>query len=92
MSDQDWRLTGQEQFLAGATLVRRAWRESRPGWDHDHCEFCWEKFSDIPTIEAIREGWTTADEYHWICDGCFHDFNDRFNWRTDALEPGDAAP
>ncbi len=76
MSDPDWRLTGQERYLSGVTLVRRQWRQSHPGWDHDHCEFCFAKFGD----ERLREGWTTPDEYRWICDACFSDFKDQFNW------------
>ena len=36
--DEDWRLGGQEGYLKGATLVRRAYRPhpDNPDWDHDH--------------------------------------------------------
>lgn len=82
MSDSDWRLTGQEECLSGVTLVHRRWKESRSGWDHDHCEFCFAKFGDERLPDALREGWTTPDEYRWICDTCFSDFKDRFNWHV----------
>ena len=81
-SDQDWRLTGQDKYLTGVTLIRRQWREPRPGWDHDHCEFCLEKFGDERLGDVLREGWTTPDEYRWICDECFSDFKDQFKWRV----------
>jgi hypothetical protein len=75
----DWRLTNQEQYLRGVTLYRRRYTSHRPGWDHDHCSFCWAKFSEsLP--DAFREGWTTSDGYYWICDQCFQDFRDRFEW------------
>ena len=82
VSDSDWRLQGQEKYLTGMTLSRRRWRQSRANWDHDHCEFCWAKFMDIDDPEILREGWTDADEYRWICDTCFADFQDRFAWNV----------
>ena len=83
MADQplgdDWRLMGQERFLNGVTLYFRTWRTSRPAWDHDHCAFCGEKFSDtIP--DTLREGYATADQYHWVCVRCFADFRQTFEW------------
>lgn len=53
----------------------RSWHETRPGWDHDHCEFCWAKFMDRDDVEdVLREGYTTADEYWWVCAVCANDF------------------
>jgi hypothetical protein len=83
MTEPDWRLQGQERYLTGVTLVRRQWRQSRPDWDHDHCEFCWVKFGAERLGEVLREGWTTADERRWICDNCFRDFSDLFEWRIE---------
>ena len=60
-------------------VVFVVWRKSRPGWDHDHCEFCGDKFGFSGTL---TEGWTTVDEYRWICDPCFNDFRERFRWHT----------
>jgi hypothetical protein len=81
MTDPDWRLQGQERYLKGAALTRRRWRESRRGWDHDHCEFCSIKFTDERDPDALHEGWATVDEYRWICDNCYRDFKERFGWR-----------
>jgi hypothetical protein len=80
MSEPDWRLTDQETYLTGVTLRRAAWKQSAPHWDHDHCSFCWAKFAELDDPEILREGWTTSDEYYWICDSCFEDFRERFLW------------
>jgi hypothetical protein len=80
MNDSDWRLQGQENYLSGSALFRRAWRQSRPNWDHDHCEFCGAKFAASDGADILHEGWTTDDEYHWVCDGCYRDFKERFGW------------
>jgi hypothetical protein len=79
LTDSDWRLQGQEAYLTGVTLIRRHWRQSRPNWDHDHCEFCFDKFG--ASDDFLQEGWTTPDEYRWVCDRCFGDFRAQFNWR-----------
>jgi len=34
--------------------------------------------SEVPDV--LHEGWTTPDEYWWICDTCFNDFHERFGW------------
>ena len=75
----DWRLQGQENFLMGAALSRRKYAKYRPGWEHDHCEFCNRKFSE--QLGDIMEGYATVDGYHWVCDECFAEFKDRFRWK-----------
>jgi len=44
--NEDWRLRGQEDYLRGATLVRKRYKAWSEDWEHDHCEFCWTKFMD----------------------------------------------
>lgn len=74
----DWRRQGQERFLKGVKLIERDYQPYRPGWDHDHCEFCGAKFS--PQEGDLKKGYSTEDGYHWICHPCFNDFKDEFNW------------
>ncbi|HTL28028.1 MAG TPA: hypothetical protein VL282_02355 [Tepidisphaeraceae bacterium] len=75
VKDDDWRLRGQENWLSGATLYWRAFHETRPGWDHDHCEFCWAKFLDADNVpDVLREGYTTENEDRWVCATCAADF------------------
>ena len=72
----DWRLRGQEDYLLGENLYFRKWKAPKKEWDHDHCEFCWDKFSDYP--DTLHEGYTTEDNYNWICQTCYDDFKEMF--------------
>lgn len=74
----DWRRQGQERFLKQAKLSHRPYAPFREGWDHDHCEFCGEKFSLAE--QDLKEGYCTEDGYHWVCEGCFQDFREEFAW------------
>ena len=74
----DWRRLGQEAYLMGAVLELRLYRPPRPGCDHDPCEFCGVKFSNREG--DLHRGYTTPDEYRWICEGWFQDFKDEFGW------------
>jgi hypothetical protein len=46
---------GQEAYLSGAQLVRKAYRAWSETWEHDHCEFCGTKFMDPAFSEAHRQ-------------------------------------
>lgn len=74
----DWRRRGQESYLAGRILIEQRYQPYREGWDHDHCEFCWGKFSLSPG--DLHAGYSTEDSYHWVCPDCYEDFKDEFNW------------
>jgi phage terminase large subunit-like protein len=80
LEENDWRLTGQEKYLKGVTLSRRPYSRIREGWDHDHCAFCWAKFMETGPPDTLTEGYTTEDNYHWICIQCFEDFQEMFGW------------
>lgn len=81
VTDDDWRLRGQERYLSDVTLFWRAWHPSRPNWDHEHCSFCWAKFMDRPDVsDVLREGYATADECDWVCADCARDFARRFGF------------
>jgi hypothetical protein len=78
--ETDWRLRGQERFLKGALLHRARYVRPRPDWDHDHCAFCWAKFMEEDLPGVLHCGYTTEDEYYWICEQCFNDFKALFQW------------
>jgi hypothetical protein len=80
--EQDWRLTGQERYLKGKTFVKKRYTAPSPGWDHDHCAFCWTKFMESEQPDAIQEGYGTEDNKHWVCPQCFADFQAEFQWTT----------
>lgn len=87
---EDWRLQGQETYLKEKTLTFSTYKVIDEDWDHDHCEFCFAKFSK--NIEgALKEGYKTQDE-RWICTECFNDFHKHFKWKVKlkqevSLEP-----
>lgn len=79
----DWRRHGQEKYLKGAKLITRDYHPYKPDWEHDHCAFCGETFS---THEGdIKQGYSTMNSYHWICNQCFDDFKDEFEWQVENL-------
>ena len=74
LGEEDWRLTGQDDVLAGAALVRKRYTARSETWEHEHCAFCWAKFMDpefspehrkfIEDNADVRtEGYTTTDEH-----------------------------
>ena len=74
----DWRLTNQMKYLFRATLKKANFMESVTN-DHKHCEFCWDKFGEGKN--SLKSGYCTIDGYRWICDECFRDFHERFEWQ-----------
>ncbi len=77
-SQDDWRRQGQENYLKGLKLVFKDYYKYDEKWDHDHCEFCGNRFS---LFEGdLKKGYTTLDDYHRICTDCFNDFKVEFDW------------
>jgi len=74
----DWRRQNQEQVLLGAQLRRGPWRQYSPSWDHGHCEFCMAKFGAHDG--DLTSGYSTLDDYRWICVTCFEDFREEFGF------------
>ncbi len=78
----DWRLQGQEKYLKGMILYFEKYKMLRKDWDHDHCEFCSKKFSEVNEPANLTQGYTTEDHYRWICETCYNDFKDLFEWKV----------
>jgi hypothetical protein len=77
----DWRLRNQRNWLQRARLRQARYRLFREGWDHDHCEFCGDKFC-LDATDCLHEGYCTLDWYHWICVPCFEDFREMFEFEV----------
>lgn len=73
----DWRLTNQLKYLYKKKLKRCNVLQF-PSIDHEHCSFCWNKFGKHENM--LKEGYCTEDTYYWICEICFADFNEMFEW------------
>ena len=80
---KDWRLTNELNYLKGLNLSFKEYKKHTEGWEHDHCEFCGIKFSEDSTLKnSIQKGYSTQDNYHWICENCFNDFKALFAWKV----------
>ncbi|MBK8651580.1 MAG: hypothetical protein IPN23_07725 [Elusimicrobia bacterium] len=78
----DWRYRGQDKYLKGVALYWKKYKRFRENWDHDHCEFCWKKFTEESDSQNLHEGYTTDNNYRWVCEKCFLDFKELFEWKT----------
>ena len=75
----DWRLfREQDKYLLRATLAKRTYEPRNPSNDHDHCEFCMAKFGK--GNNELKEGYSTEAGSIWICNQCYDDFKERFEW------------
>ena len=89
MNNKDWRLgRDQEEYLSEEILIKKNFKSKLPkedpyySGDHYHCEFCWRRFMENcgGDLDCSSEGYCTLDESIWICETCFNDFKDMFNW------------
>ena len=84
LEKNDWRLMGQDKFLMDKTLKFATWHAPKPTWDHDHCAFCTEKFSEREG--DFHTGYCTLNERWWICPECYEDFQELFHWSLQKKE------
>lgn len=77
----DWRLSNQLNYLQGITLTYRPYAPASATNDHDHCEFCFAKFISGGSDQGLNAGYSSIDAYRWICEECYEDFADLFEWR-----------
>lgn len=78
--NQDWREQGQEKYLSGLKFTKQKYSKYSDNWEHDHCEFCNKKFCEQEDdLKCINEGYTTQDNYRWICIDCFQNFKEKYN-------------
>ncbi len=78
LDKNDWRLVNQKEYLMNAQLTKSEYKAIGDYSDHEHCAFCWDKFSE--NDEDLSAGYRTKDGRYWICEECFNDFKDEFNF------------
>ena len=76
----DWRFMGQDEYLIDVQLKFTTYTRWSETWDHDHCVFCMNGFSEYEG--DLHKGYCTSDKKYWICEKCFEDFRDMFNWQV----------
>jgi hypothetical protein len=84
----DWRLQGQEKYLKGKTLKKKIYTKPSPDWDHEHCEFCWQKIAEEKANikDSIHEAYCDESAGKWVCPVCFEDFKNSFNWELKHIK------
>lgn len=73
----DWRITNQRSYLY-KVKIQKCNISKFPEKDHEHCSFCWDKFGCYDGM--LKEGYSTEDGRHWICESCYRDFKKVFEW------------
>ena len=87
----DWRLDGYNGNLNGKVFIFKKFVSSDKN-DHEHCEFCWKKITNLQNIEEehVSEGYcffnTKTGQTNWICQECFNDFKNEFNFKIKTME------
>jgi len=67
VEDDDWRLDrGAHETLAGKFMCKAGYVAPRKEWDHDHCEFCWQKFVDPTYPDRFLEGSEAVKYKEWL--------------------------
>ncbi len=77
VEENDWRIQGQEKCLGGKTFHFHSFEPSDTN-DHEHCVFCTEKFG----VDYTKAGYSTMDDYYWVCEECFEDFKDMYSLKV----------
>jgi len=75
--ESDWREQGQERYLTGLVFIKEVYHVYKEDWEHDHCEFCNEKFSE-KIDNCLKVGYSAKSGYYWICVECMIDFKDKY--------------
>lgn len=83
IEENDWRLRGQEEYLQNKDFCFMRFIPSENGNLHIHCEFCWHKFMETPegVEDCSSEGYCSSDGKYWVCEECFKDLKEKFNWK-----------
>jgi hypothetical protein len=67
IEDDEWRLDrGAHETLAGVSMCWARYVAPRRDWDHDHCEFCWQKFVDPTYPERFLVGDEAVNYREWL--------------------------
>jgi hypothetical protein len=80
---EDWRLQSQINYLFQVKLKKSHFKPTEK-WNHEHCSFCWETFDTNHST-----GYCTLDAYYWVCEPCYQDFKEMFQWELVELQSPD---
>lgn len=80
----DWRLIGNFKDITGNKFKKTIFQSSVNN-DHEHCEFCGVKITDMDIEEEhLLVGYVTqsknSSQKKWVCEKCFNDFKEKFQF------------
>lgn len=85
--EEDWRLSQGDFDYIKNHVFKKQYFKSNKNNDHDHCNFCWKKITDLEIDEEHDTfGYVTLNAHgqeEWVCEKCFNDFKDRFNFKVE---------
>lgn len=73
-ANEQVKRTGKWAELLEGERIQQFW--------HEHCEFCWEKAYTNKSCVF----YCTEDMYYWICEACYNDFNEQFQWQVKSAD------
>lgn len=74
-----WHYNNKE-YLHNKVLSFREFSES--DGDHDHCELCWDRFSNYP--DDLHNGYYEPLSGSWICEDCYNHLATLFAWSVEC--------
>ncbi len=80
----DWRIMNQEVYLLNKKLEHRRFDRALCVEEHDQCDFCWALFDKDK--ENPSYAYYSPDEKVWVCEECYNDFKEHFNWIVEECE------
>lgn len=78
---EDWRIAGQEGYLLDKKLIHMRFDRKLCVEDYDQCEFCWDVFDEDKNNPKMA--YFQPEEKVWVCEKCFNDFKQYFNWTVE---------
>lgn len=86
--EEDWRLSQGDFDYIKNHVFKKQYFKSNKNNDHDHCNFCWTKITDLEIGEEHDTfGYVTLNAHgqeEWVCEKCFNDFKERFNFKVEG--------
>ena len=86
MEENNEKLAARLHYLLGSSFTRTPYRKLSDEWEHEHCQVCWEKISEIKGEGILHEAYASTAtekwraEFHWICSECYEKHREHMLW------------
>lgn len=83
--NNDWRLIGYKGEFYEKKFTFQEFHSTEKN-DHEHCEFCSKKITDLQIEQTERSGYVYYDERtnqdRWVCESCFNELKQQLNLKS----------